>query len=506
MRFGKKGMSGESKTVVAILMVFGVLFMISFVWSFFSQGGGPPTGPEAVIKYYDDLLKGEYGGKKYSPTSLIIVLFVPLITSFSLIWTLARILPVFRQRENRQAAAVLAMGLSIYVIPTMSWMIMQVFPPLLGVSAILIGVAMLLMAIFVLVSTTYQFGGLKWGHGGGGGDGDHDRDYDDYRADRDTLDDWRKAGVSGREATSAQDRVNDDIAELGRLWTGFLNHKIFKNIVDAVNEGRPLSELDIDFLEKAKAWLNDYLNKIESVKRKALRSGVGTPFWRREVDADLEAIEKTASILLGKLQNKKPGDKLDLNSAAMRTFIETGEWLNREIDRLPGLGRAKFMPGESKDMRIPQKFQKDFDTDYEHIKRMTDKFYLHFKDIKPLIIREMNITKDQGKKNTYAQIITLISDYIGLYEHGGLEETFHSPDNFKKVILEEKFTTPFKERKEIQILGSTKTVLEHLRPLYLKLPFNIYDDAFYKLTDDLPIQIRDVLVLIENILNETRPK
>ena len=170
MKFGKKGMSGESKSVVAILMIFGVIFLIAFIWTSFSQGGGPPTGPDQVIKYYDDLFKGEYGGKKYSSTSLVIVLFIPLITSFSLIWTLARILPVFRMRENRQAAAVLAMGLSIYVVPTMSWMIMQVFPPLLGVSAILIGVAMFLMAIFVLVSTAYQFGDLKWGHGGGGGE------------------------------------------------------------------------------------------------------------------------------------------------------------------------------------------------------------------------------------------------------------------------------------------------------------------------------------------------
>jgi hypothetical protein len=169
MKFGKKGMSGESKSVIAILMIFGILFIVAFSWTFFSQGGGPPTGPDAVIKYYDDLLKGEYGGKKYSPTALIIVLFVPLITSFSLIWTLARVLPVFRIPANRSSAAVLAMGLSIYIIPTMSWMIMQVFPPLLGVSTILIGVSFLLMAIFILVSTAYQFGDLRWGGGGGGG-------------------------------------------------------------------------------------------------------------------------------------------------------------------------------------------------------------------------------------------------------------------------------------------------------------------------------------------------
>jgi hypothetical protein len=169
MMLGRKGLSGESKTVFAILMIFGVIFLIAFAFTFFSQGGGPPTGPDAVIKYYDDLLKGEYGGEKYSPTALVIVLFVPLITSFSLIWTLARILPVFRMHENRPAAAVLAMGLSIYIIPTMSWMIMQVFPPILGVSTILVGVSFLLMAIFILVSTAYQFGDLHWGGGGGGG-------------------------------------------------------------------------------------------------------------------------------------------------------------------------------------------------------------------------------------------------------------------------------------------------------------------------------------------------
>lgn len=175
MVFGRKGMSGESKAAVAIFIIFAVIFLVTFIMSYFTGANGPPSGPDAVIKYYDDLLKGEYNGNKYSPAALVVAFFIPLISTFAILWSLIRLLPLFSGRwghygaDNKNAAVVLAMGLSIYIVPTMSWAIMQVFPPLLGVSTIFIAIAVFAIALLIMVSTFFEFGGLKWGGGGGGG-------------------------------------------------------------------------------------------------------------------------------------------------------------------------------------------------------------------------------------------------------------------------------------------------------------------------------------------------
>jgi hypothetical protein len=163
MRIGRKGISGESKAAIGIFIIFSVLFVVTYIMSYFAQVGGPPTAPSDVIKYYDDLLKGEYQGKKATPTALVVAFFVPLLSTFAILWALIRLLPVFKSPGNRPAAVVLAMGLSIYIVPTMAWAVMQVFPPILGVSAIFIGIAIFAMALFIMIATFFEFGGLRWG-------------------------------------------------------------------------------------------------------------------------------------------------------------------------------------------------------------------------------------------------------------------------------------------------------------------------------------------------------
>jgi len=313
MKFGKKGMSGESKSVVAILMIFGILFVVAFAFSFFSYGGGPPTGPDAVIKYYDDLLKGEYGGKKYSPTSLVIVLFIPLITSFSLIWVLTRILPVFQQRANRSAAAVLAMGLSIYVVPTMSWMIMQIFPPLLGVSAILIGVAMLIMAIFILVSTVYQFGDLKWGSGGGGGGDDHDDDgggggwnpFGRRRRDRDEPINVEEEEDEDRSLVQEIEDLRKEIEDIpsSELW-----RDLFR---DDVDWGKVTDE---DFIKRKRLCIEYLESLLRRIKK--IYSMLRRPWGRLKrvpkeekikLEAKLSPVEKTIVRMIADLRGVEKG-------------------------------------------------------------------------------------------------------------------------------------------------------------------------------------------------------
>jgi len=409
MRFGKRGMSGESKTVVAILMVFGVLFMISFVWSFFSQGGGPPTGPDAVIKYYDDLLKGEYGGKKYSPTSLVIVLFVPLITSFSLIWTLARILPVFRIRENRQAAAVLAMGLSIYVVPTMSWMILQVFPPLLGVSAILIGVAMLLMAVFVLVSTTYQFGGLKWGGGGGGGGGGGDEGGGGGGGG------WNLFGRGDRsggddEEHAAGVRLQED---MGRLINGFeegLNSKTWKDIVESLEKNKDIKNLtneqkDILF-KKFGRWLEYYRRQFLGARSK-LKPGCGLDQRDRiELDTAIELVEQQAVDLLGKLRGIEGGG-----------YVTTsGELLSKiyEIKRSGKALKQRYLGVKTRTSKPKTGPKKDLsDEDANNAENLRDLLERHIKGLEVYLkaITDHIDSKIRKKEPMQAVEYEIVNDY-----------------------------------------------------------------------------------------------
>jgi len=317
MIFGKKGMSGESKSVVAILMIFGILFVVAFAFSFFSYGGGPPTGPDAVIKYYDDLLKGEYGGKKYSPTSLVIVLFIPLITSFSLIWVLTRILPVFQQRANRSAAAVLAMGLSIYVVPTMSWMIMQIFPPLLGVSAILIGVAMLIMAIFILVSTVYQFGDLHWGGGGGGGGDDHDYDsggggwnpFGRRRRDRDEP-------INVEEEEAEDKSLVQEIEDLKKDVEAIPAHEVWR---DLFAENMDWSKVTDQDFKRRKELCIEYLETLLRIIKK-IYSMLRRPWGRLKRVPKEEKIKLEAQLV--------PVEQQILRMIAGLRGIETGrQWM-----------------------------------------------------------------------------------------------------------------------------------------------------------------------------------
>ncbi len=326
MRFGKKGMSGESKGVVAILMIFGVIFLVAFSWTYFSQGGGPPTSPDAVIKYYDDLLKGEYGGKKYSPTSLVICLFIPLITTFSILWALIRIIPVFRQSQNRPAASVLALGLSLYVIPTMSWMIMQVFPPLIGVSAILIGVSMLLMAIFAVVSTAYQFGDLHWGGGGGGrGDFDRDHDYDSgwgglfgsRRRDRDS-------GSGEEQATGV--RLKEQIEKLINDFLEGLSSNKWKVIIEALQNNEDIKNFTNEqkkiLFENFKEWLQYFLRQFAKA-RSNLRPRCGIDEKDRiELRTAIQTVEQQAADILGMLDGIKGGGYVGTPGEILSKLLE----------------------------------------------------------------------------------------------------------------------------------------------------------------------------------------
>lgn len=371
---------------------------------FFSQGGGPPTGPDAVIKYYDDLLKGQYGGKKYSPTSLIIVLFIPLITSFSIIWALVRILPVFKQRENRPAAAVLAMGLSIYVVPTMSWMIMQVFPPILGVSAILIGVAMLLMAIFIIVSTAYQFGDLKWGTGTRDYDHDDDRDsiFDDIlhpdrnRRDRDRRRDEEPINVGEMEANDRS--IVDMIEKINNDIKGIPNDENWRVLFSKDVDLSQISEQDferrriycIQYLEVVGQKIKDFKSKLKSIWPWSRFRSIPKE-ERIKLLLKLSPIEDNINKLLAELKGHKKGEWMGVRGriiSFINNIIGSGKdfresWLGwfAQAPTPKQLEEERQVRVRKRRKTAGEETKKDIEKD-EEIKKLRESFGLGIEGIK----------------------------------------------------------------------------------------------------------------------------
>jgi len=157
IKFGKKGIAAEYVPPIIFFTIVGIMLVIAFLYTHFNQMGGPPTGADQVMKYYNDMLKGEIAGEKMTPTAIVLGFFIPLLTTFSIMWALLGILPVFREATNKPAAAVLAFGISIYATPTMHWMILIVFPPMLGVSSVFIAIAAGAGGFFIMITTLLWF-------------------------------------------------------------------------------------------------------------------------------------------------------------------------------------------------------------------------------------------------------------------------------------------------------------------------------------------------------------
>jgi len=157
----RKGISAEYIPIIIFFVVIGILFLVTFLFSYFAEVGGPPAAPTDVIKYYDDLMKGEVNGQKVTATAAVLAFFIPLLACFSISWALIRILPVFREPTNRPAAAVLAFGISLYATPTMAWLIVSVFPSVLGISAIFIAIAFAAASLFIMLSVFFWFRGIS---------------------------------------------------------------------------------------------------------------------------------------------------------------------------------------------------------------------------------------------------------------------------------------------------------------------------------------------------------
>jgi len=151
-------MEAQNAFITVVLVGMGIAVLVAVVWGFAMQMGGPPADAQAVIKYYDDLFKGEINGRKVNPAAVALGFFIPLLASFSILWALIGILPIFS--KNPKPAMILSLGISFYFTPSMSWILISIFPTMMGVSSIMIGIAVLLASIFILASTSLWFKGI----------------------------------------------------------------------------------------------------------------------------------------------------------------------------------------------------------------------------------------------------------------------------------------------------------------------------------------------------------
>ena len=108
-------MEAQNVFVLIVLIGIGVVALIAVIWGLMMEMGGPPAGPDQVIEYYDDLFDGKINGKEVNMASVALGFLIPLLSSFSVLWALIGILPIFS--KNPRSAMVFALGIAFYFTP-----------------------------------------------------------------------------------------------------------------------------------------------------------------------------------------------------------------------------------------------------------------------------------------------------------------------------------------------------------------------------------------------------
>jgi len=145
MTFGK---SGQGK--FGYIVILGILIaMIVLATIQLSQTGGEgfPADPSSVAKWYSKIISGEGLPEDNKALTIIFSIFIPFLASFSMLWALLLLLPVFQSYNTRNAAAVLAFGMSLYALPMMSFIFAAFLPWGLALAGIMIVVGIIIISM-----------------------------------------------------------------------------------------------------------------------------------------------------------------------------------------------------------------------------------------------------------------------------------------------------------------------------------------------------------------------
>jgi hypothetical protein len=137
MDFGQLLIAG---TLIALL----VLSIIAYGF----QGGAVfPADPTSVAKWYSDILTGKNLPEENKALAIVFSVFVPFLATFSMLWALLLLFPVFQGYQTRKAASVLAFGMSLYTLPMMSFVFAAFLPWGMAVAGIMIVIGIIIISI-----------------------------------------------------------------------------------------------------------------------------------------------------------------------------------------------------------------------------------------------------------------------------------------------------------------------------------------------------------------------
>jgi hypothetical protein len=145
------GRKGQEK--FGYLLIFGTFIaLIVFVLIAANTGAGGglgalPADPSSVAQWYSKVIRGEGLPEENKALAIVFSIFVPFLASFSMLWALLLLMPIFQGYQSRNAASVLAFGMSLYALPMMSFIFASFLPYGLAFAGVMIVIGIIIISI-----------------------------------------------------------------------------------------------------------------------------------------------------------------------------------------------------------------------------------------------------------------------------------------------------------------------------------------------------------------------